>query len=79
MGLLTLSATTISNPVQGMQIDASAYVDQIKTLLQGVFTMDNLVAIIAGSLALGAGFVIFHFAYRFIKGKVMKAVTKGKA
>ena len=58
-------------------VDASSYADTVKQMLSGIFTVDNLQAIIITSLGLCAGLFIFWFAYRFIKRKVEKALKKG--
>ena len=63
--------------VTGTTVSGSELVETVKTLLSGIFSLDNLVAIIGGALALGAGFVIFWFAYRFISRKVQKGMKKG--
>lgn len=72
--LSTLAETTVTAPT----VDTTSLVDSIKTLLGGVFTVENLVTIIGGALALTVGLVIFWFGFRFIKGKVLAALKKGK-
>lgn len=66
-----LAEATVTAP------DVSATVETIKGLLGSVFTVENLVPIIAGALGLCVGFVIFWFGYRFISRKVQKSMKKG--
>lgn len=69
-----LADSTVTAPT----VDSSALVDKIKTVLGGVFSIDNLIPVIVGALGITAGFFIFWFAYRFIKGKASGALKKGK-
>lgn len=68
----------LAEVVAGTTVDGASLVESIKGLLSGIFTMDNLIAIIGGALAIGAGFVIFWFGYRFISRKVQKGMNKGQ-
>lgn len=70
MGFLTLTDTMPT-------VDASTYAETVKSMLSGIFTLDNLQTILITALGLCAGFFIFWFAYRFIKRKVEKAMKKG--
>ena len=63
--------------VNGTTVSGSELVENVKALLSGIFSLDNLIAIIGGALALSAVFVIFWFGYRFISRKVQKAMKKG--
>ena len=68
-----LLEVTITAPT----VDASSITETIKTMLGGVFTVDNLVTIVLTALGLCAGLFFFWFAYRFIKRRVEKALKKG--
>lgn len=59
-------------------VDASEIASQVQGLLGTNFSVENLVAIIAVSLGLTVGLVLFHFAYKWIKGKVMSALKRGR-
>ena len=67
----------LAEVVTGTSVTGSELVESVKSLLSGIFTLENLIAIIGGALALGATFVIFWFAYRFISRKVQKSMKKG--
>lgn len=68
-----LAETTVTAPT----VDTSSLVDNVKTLLGSVFTVDNLITIIGGALGITAGLFIFWFGYRFIKRKAEKGLKKG--
>ncbi len=69
-----LAEVTVTAPT----VDVSELTDTIKTVLGSLFTVDNLVTILVAALSLTAGLFIFWFAYRYIKSKVTKALTKGR-
>lgn len=68
-----LAEVTVTAPT----VDASSLADTVKSMLSSVFTVDNLVTIIATALGITAGFFIFWFGYRFIKRKAEQGLKKG--
>ena len=58
-------------------LDISGFLDTIKGGLSE-FTVANLGTILAYALAAAGGLAIAWFGYRFVKGKIVKALTKGK-
>ncbi|MBQ8740741.1 MAG: hypothetical protein IJY79_04235 [Clostridia bacterium] len=67
MGMFTAEATVT---------DVDSMITSIKGFFSD-FTVDNLVKIIGGALALAVVLFLFWFAYRFIKRAVVKALKKG--
>lgn len=63
--------------VTGPTVDAGSLSETVKSMLSGIFTVENLTSIILTALGLTAGLFIFWFAYRFIKRRVEKALKKG--
>lgn len=74
MMMSRLAEVTVTAP----SVNVSDLTETIKTMLGGLFTVDNLVTILVCALSLTAGLFIFWFAYRYIKSKVTKALTKGR-
>lgn len=58
-------------------VDAAGLASQVTGML-GDFSVTNLVTILGAGLGLCVGLVLFWFAFRWIKGKVMGALKKGK-
>ena len=58
------------------ETDLSTFTTNITGALKD-FTTDNLATILVAALGLTVGLVICWFAYRFIKRRVVKAMTKG--
>ena len=58
-------------------VDLSGFITSITGALKD-FTTDNLATILVAALGLTVGLGIAWFAYRFIKGKVAKAMKSGR-
>ncbi len=53
-------------------------IDKVKGALAQYFTLGNLMTLLVAVVGITAVFALGWFAYRFIKGKVAGALTKGK-
>jgi len=58
-------------------VDLSGFITSITGALTD-FTIENLAIILVAALGLTVGLAIAWFAYRFIKGKVAKAMKSGR-
>lgn len=58
-------------------VDISGFITSITGALKD-FTIENLATILVAALGLTVGLAIAWFAYRFIKGKVAKAMKSGR-
>lgn len=58
-------------------VDISGFITSITGALKD-FTTENLATILVAALGLTVGLAIAWFAYRFIKGKVAKAMKSGR-
>lgn len=61
----------------GVSSDLSGFITSIKGALTD-FTTTNLATILVAALSVSVGLAIAWFAFRFIKGKVVGAMKKGK-
>lgn len=59
-----------------MESGLSTFIESIKTSLTD-FSTTSLSTVIVAGLAIAIPLVIAWFAYRFIKGKAIKGLTKG--
>ena len=58
-------------------LDLSSSIDTITSAL-GDFSISNLLVILAGALGVTTGLAITWFGYRFVKRRIVIAMTKGK-
>lgn len=61
----------------GVSSDLSGFITSIKGALTD-FSTTNLATILVAALSVSVGLAIAWFAFRFIKGKVVGAMKKGK-
>lgn len=74
---LAVSASATDGNTGGVSSDLSGFITSIKGALTD-FTTTNLATILVAALSVSVGLAIAWFAFRFIKGKVVGAMKKGK-
>lgn len=74
---LAVSASATDGNAGGVSSDLSGFITSIKGALTD-FTTTNLATILVAALSVSVGLAIAWFAFRFIKGKVVGAMKRGK-
>lgn len=83
MAVMMISSLAVSASADGgtaaggVSSDLSGFITSIKGALTD-FTTTNLATILVAALSVSVGLAIAWFAFRFIKGKVVGAMKKGK-